>query len=145
MAAIILIDDSLSTSRGRTESVFSQQQALTTAYIETLQEGDEVTIIRMSELHQPWRSAVRSCRASWNMCKPCSQALLRRYSSPVAEGSMHGGDTLTRTMRLSSSVMALPMVGTLNGGVNGRSCTNILFAPAQSRLVFPTCRIFRQL
>ena len=51
--AVIAIDDSLSSGRGRGETVFEQQRALALAYLDTLSPGDEISILTASGWLRP--------------------------------------------------------------------------------------------
>lgn len=50
VAAVILFDDSASTAAGRGRSALERMKALTLAYIDTLEKGDEVSLVRLSGL-----------------------------------------------------------------------------------------------
>nr|MBA3848131.1 BatA domain-containing protein [Planctomycetota bacterium] len=50
VAAVLLIDDSLSTNAGRAEPVFAEEKRLAGAYLETLRTGDEVSVLTLSRL-----------------------------------------------------------------------------------------------
>jgi hypothetical protein len=52
-AAVLLIDDSVSTAAGRPESAFESMKELAIAYIESLRKADEISIIRLSEVGAP--------------------------------------------------------------------------------------------
>jgi hypothetical protein len=49
-ASVVMIDDSLSTSAGRSRAVFEEMKALTLAYLTTLSPGDEVSLLTRSEV-----------------------------------------------------------------------------------------------
>jgi hypothetical protein len=52
-AAVLLVDDSLSTGSGRTQMAIEEIKRLATAYLNTLAPGDEVSIVLQSQLHGP--------------------------------------------------------------------------------------------
>ncbi len=52
-AAVLLIDDGLSSAAGRTAPALDQVKALALAYIDTLKAGDEISIITQSRLGAP--------------------------------------------------------------------------------------------
>ncbi len=53
VAAVLLIDDSLSAASGRGRPIFDEVKHLARAYLSTLGKGDEVSVIAMSRLGQP--------------------------------------------------------------------------------------------
>jgi len=53
VAAIVLFDDSASTGAGRTRTALSAMKDLALAYLDTLEKGDEVSLIRLSALGEP--------------------------------------------------------------------------------------------
>lgn len=50
VAAILLFDDSVSSGAGRTRSSMEEMQDLACAYLDTLEDGDEISLLRLSEL-----------------------------------------------------------------------------------------------
>lgn len=52
-AAVLLIDDSVSTGEGRTMPAMEEVKKLALAYIDTLKTGDEISIIPLSRLRSP--------------------------------------------------------------------------------------------
>jgi hypothetical protein len=50
VAAVILLDDSASTGAGRGRSSLERMKELALAYIDTLEKGDEVSLVRLSQL-----------------------------------------------------------------------------------------------
>ena len=53
VAAVLLIDDSLSASAGRAEPAFASAKRLADAYLATLRKGDEISILTMSKIGAP--------------------------------------------------------------------------------------------
>ena len=51
-AAVLLLDDCLSTQAGRAQSSFENMKRLAVAYLGTLRAGDEVSVVRMSQVGQ---------------------------------------------------------------------------------------------
>ncbi|MHC4250322.1 MAG: hypothetical protein ACYS9X_14435, partial [Planctomycetota bacterium] len=52
-AAVLLIDDSVSTAAGRPESAFEAMKRLAVAYVDSLEKADEISIIRLSGIGAP--------------------------------------------------------------------------------------------
>ncbi len=50
VAAVLLIDDSASTAAGRGETLLEGMKRLALAYVDTLEKGDEISVLRLSEL-----------------------------------------------------------------------------------------------
>jgi len=53
VAAIVIVDDSLSTATGRGESRFAAMKELASAYVDTLEEGDEISLFAASDIGGP--------------------------------------------------------------------------------------------
>ena len=53
VAAVLLIDDSLSSGAGRAEPAFTSAKRLADAYLATLRKGDEISILTMSRVGAP--------------------------------------------------------------------------------------------
>ncbi len=64
VAATVVMDDSLSAASGRAEPVFTDMQALAAAYIETLNKGDEISVISGSQHATPAADPMFSAAAA---------------------------------------------------------------------------------
>ncbi len=100
VAAVILIDDSASTGAGRARPAMTGMRELALAYLDTLAEGDEVSLIRLSELNEP-RAAplydLAAARERIAACRPtgvasdvpalleAGRSQLARHLNPAAE------------------------------------------------------------
>jgi hypothetical protein len=99
-AAVLLIDDSLSTSAGRGESAMDAMKQLALAYLNTLAPGDEVSVLRRSQLRDTQADPLfdlEAARAIVTQLKPTAVASdvpalleagvtqLRRHINPSAE------------------------------------------------------------
>ena len=99
-AAVLLIDDSLSTAAGRAQPAFESMKKLGIAYLDSLAPGDEVSVLLMSQLggaaSDPWFD-LESLKATLGHLKPSAVATdipalldagldqLKRHINPGAE------------------------------------------------------------
>ena len=99
-AVVLLLDDSLTTQSGRSESAFDALKRLAVAYLATLAPGDEVSVIPLSRAAEPAddpvydleavRAAVLATPPAWvagdiPALLDAGLARLRRHTNPGAE------------------------------------------------------------
>ncbi len=100
VAAVILFDDSASTAAGRGSSSLERMKELALAYIDSLERGDEVSLIRLSQLNEAladplldleaareWVAAIEPSGASSDVPGLLEEGLIQltRHFNPAAE------------------------------------------------------------
>ncbi len=76
-ASVLLVDDSLSTGAGRSRVALDEMKPLALAYLDTLAPGDEVSLLRLSQLHGPQADPLldlQAARAMVAQIKPTALA-----------------------------------------------------------------------